>query len=141
MKMIDIRWVKNGKTKKSSLKLVDRVPYNDYPNGTATAELVKVTEKTPEVKVHFCFPNKKGKRCIWDWQNQKSLWENTDWSCYCLVSMIFNKIENDYDYYFNFYNGKCHARINDQELSEMVSTINVIKSDLKNLLTVNNFSK
>ena len=31
MKDIDIRWVENAKTKSSSLTLVDREPWNDYP--------------------------------------------------------------------------------------------------------------
>ena len=42
---IDIRWVKNSKTKGSSFKLVDRVPYNDYPSGTATVELTRIKTK------------------------------------------------------------------------------------------------
>ena len=46
--MIDIRWVENRKTKKSSLNVVPRVSYNDYPAGTATVELIGVTKKTPD---------------------------------------------------------------------------------------------
>ena len=141
MKMIDIRWVKNRKTKNSSLNLVNRVPYNDYPKGTATVDLVGVTQKTPEAKVHFVFPEKKGECPEWDWKGNTVNYKNVNWSFYCLVSMIFNKIENDYDYYFNFYNGKEWARVNDKELADMITIIQIIKKDLNNLLTINNFTK
>jgi hypothetical protein len=141
MKMIDIRWIKNRKTKKSSLKLVNRVPYNDYPEGTATVDLIGVTQKTPEAKIHFVFPEKKGNSPEWDWKGNTVNYKNVNWSFYCLVSMIFNEIENDYDYYFNFYNGKEWARINDKELADMIAAMQVIKKDLNNLLTVNNFTK
>tara|TARA_Y100000310_G_C20414527_1_gene683637 strand:- start:70 stop:495 length:426 start_codon:yes stop_codon:yes gene_type:complete len=141
MKDIDIRWVKNRKTKNSSLNLVNRVPYNDYPEGTATVDLVGVTQKTPEAKIHFVFPEKKGECPEWDWKGNTVNYKNVNWSFYCLVSMIFNKIENDYDYYFNFYNGKEWARVNDKELADMITIIQIIKKDLNNLLTVNNFTK
>ena len=141
MKMIDIRWIKNRKTKKSSLKLVNRVPYNDYPEGTATVDLIGVTQKTPEAKIHFVFPEKKGKCPEWNWKGDTVNYKNVNWSFHCLVSMIFNEIENDYDYYFNFYNGKEWARINDKELADMIAAMQVIKKDLNNLLTVNNFTK
>ena len=141
MKDIDIRWVKNRKTKNSSLNLVNRVPYNDYPKGTATVDLIGVTQKTPEAKIHFVFPEKKGKCPEWNWKGDTVNYKNVNWSFYCLVSMIFNKIENDYDYYFNFYNGKEWARINDKELADMIAAMQVIKKDLNNLLTVNNFTK
>ena len=141
MKDIDIRWVKNRKTKNSSLNLVNRVPYNDYPKGTATVDLVGVTQKTPEAKIHFVFPEKKGECPEWDWKGNTVNYKNVNWSFYCLVSMIFNKIENDYDYYFNFYNGKEWARVNDKELADMITIIQIIKKDLNNLLTVNNFTK
>ena len=141
MKMIDIRWIKNRKTKKSSLKLVNRVPYNDYPEGTATVDLIGVTQKTPEAKIHFVFPEKKGNSPEWDWKGNTVNYKNVNWSFHCLVSMIFNEIENDYDYYFNFYNGKEWARINDKELADMIAAMQVIKKDLNNLLTVNNFTK
>ena len=140
MKMIDIRWVENRKTKKSSLNVVPRVSYNDYPAGTATVELIGVTKKTPEVKVHFVFPEKSGKCPVWDWDSNVANYQDKEWSFRCQVNMIFNEVENDYDYYFNFYNGKDWARINDQELLDMVTVIQVVKKDLKNLLTVNNFS-
>jgi len=141
MKDIDIRWVKNRKTKNSSLNLVNRVPYNDYPKGTATVDLIGVTQKTPEAKIHFVFPEKKGKCPEWNWKGDTVNYKNVNWSFYCLVSMIFNKIENDYDYYFNFYNGKEWARVNDKELADMIAIIQIIKKDLNNLLTVNNFTK
>tara|TARA_Y100000310_G_scaffold100163_1_gene98010 strand:- start:336 stop:761 length:426 start_codon:yes stop_codon:yes gene_type:complete len=141
MKMIDIRWVKNSKTKGSSFKLVDRVPYNDYPSGTATVELTRIKEKTPDAKIHFRFPIKKGKMNVWDWKNQKTATEDVNWDFKCMVDMIFNEVENDYDYYFNFFNGKNNARINDKEIVDMIAVMQVAKKDLNNLLTVNNFSK
>ena len=141
MKMIDIRWLKNSKTKDSSFKLVDRVPYNDYPSGTATVELTRIKEKTPDVKIHFHFPIKDGKRGIWDWGSQKSIEQDVAWGFQCMVNLIFNETEKDYDYYFNFFNGKYHARVNDKEMIDMITAIQVIKKDLNNLLTVNNFTK
>ena len=56
-------------------------------------------------------------------------------------SLGFNKAEKDYDYYFNFFNGKYNARVNDKEMIDMITAIQVIKKDLNNLLTVNNFTK
>lgn len=141
MKNIDIHWVENRKTKKSSLNVVPRALWNDYPAGTATVEVIGVTKKTPEVKVHFVFPEKKGKHPEWDWKGNTVNYVDTNWSFRCQVNMIFNQVENDYDYYFNFYNGKDWARVNDEELVDMIAVIQVIKKDLNNLLTVNNFSK
>ena len=142
MKDIDIRWIKNSKTKKNTtLKLVNRVAYNEYPAGTATVELEKIKEKTPDVKIHFHFPIKYGERYIWDWKNQKSVPEKVAWGFQCMVNLIFNETENDYDYYFNFFNGKWNARVNDKEIVDMITAIQFIKKDLKNFLTVNNFTK
>ena len=142
MKMLDIRWIKNSKTKKNSaLNLVDRIAYNEYPNGTATVELDRIKEKTPDVKIHFHFPSKDGKRYIWDWKRQKTVSEKVVWGFQCMVNLIFNETEKDYDYYFNFFNGKYNARVNDKEMIDMITAIQVIKKDLNNLLTVNNFTK
>tara|TARA_Y100000310_G_C20472382_1_gene710715 strand:+ start:469 stop:891 length:423 start_codon:yes stop_codon:yes gene_type:complete len=140
MKKIDIRWVKNRKTIKSSLKLVDRVSYNDYPNGTATVELIGVTRKTPEARVHFIFSPKKGRSFFWDEKSQKDALQDFGWTLNCLVSMNFNEVENDYNYYFNFPNGK-HCGMNNEEFDCMIAAMQVIKKDLNNLLTVNNFAK
>ena len=132
--MIDIRWIKNRKTKKSSLKLVNRVPYNDYPEGTVTVDLIGVTQKTPEAKIHFVFPEKKGECPEWDWKGNTVNYKNVNWSFYCLASMIFNEAEKDYDYYFNFYNGKEWALMNEREFEIVYSTMKNIKRDLVDLL-------
>ena len=138
--MIDIRWVSNRKTKQSSLNLVGRVPYNEYPAGTATVELIGITKEIPEAKIHFVFPKKSGKRPFWDWSGKTTHYSEIEWSFTCQVDMIFNEVEKDYDYYFNFHHGKNWARINDKEMVDMIVVIQLVKKDLKNLLTVNNFS-
>ena len=137
--MIDIRWIKNRKTLNSGFKLVERENWHNYPCGTATVEMVGVTKKTPEVRVHFYFSPKKGSGMFWDEKAQKDILQDFDWTLYCVAIMTFNEIENDYNYYFNFPNGK-HCGMNSEELLYMIDALQLIKKDLNNLLTLNNFS-
>ena len=51
-------WIKNSRTKNSSLPLTEKAPYNGYPEGTATVELLGMKEKYPEAKIAFVFPSK-----------------------------------------------------------------------------------
>ena len=55
MKDIDVRWVENSKTKKTSLKTISREKYNDYPEGTATVQLENIKSKNSDAKVWFIF--------------------------------------------------------------------------------------
>lgn len=129
MKMIDIRWAKNRKTKKSSLKLVDRAKWNSYPLNTATVDMVGITKKHPELKVTFYFSKKKGKQSLW---NGKI--ENVSWPLAIQANLIHNEIEQDYDYYFNFSHGKGGALMNEREFEIVYSTMKNIKCDLVDLL-------
>ena len=130
MKMIDIRWAKNRKTKKSSLKLVDRAKWNSYPLNTATVDMVGITKKHPELKVTFYFPQKKGKQSLWDGKI-----ENISWPLTLQANLIYNETEQDYDYYFNFPLGKGGALMNEREFEIVYSTMRNIKCDLADLLT------
>ena len=135
MKMIDIRWVKNRKTKKSSLKLVDRIPYNEYPVGTATVELVGIAQKTPEAKVTIIFPFKKGEYASFDYSNDKTVKEILSWNVVIQGSLVYDKVEKDYTYYIHFPNGKWNtALMNEREFEIAYSTMRNIKRDLVNLL-------
>ena len=138
--MIDIRWIKNSKTKKSGLKLVERKSWHDYPSGTATVEIVGVTKKNPEIRVHFYFDSKSDKGMFWDATIKKTTLQDFKWTLNCVATMTFNEFENDYNYYFNFPNGK-NCTMNDKELMQMVETLHTIKRDLKNILTLHNFNE
>ena len=129
MEMIDIRWVKNRKTKKSSLKLVDRAKWNSYPLNTVTVDMVGVTKKHPELKVTFYFPKKKGKQSLWDGKI-----EDVSWPLALQANLVYNKTEQDYDYYFNFPHGKEGALMNEREFEIVYFSMSSIKFDLVNLL-------
>lgn len=143
MKMLDICWVKNSRVKNCrDFKKVDRAPWNEYPVGTATVELVRVRADTPDVKIHFHFPSKQGMAFgLWDDKKQSYAENLVSWSFKCTANLMFNKVENDYDCHFNFFLGKYNTpKVNNKEMIEMVEVIQLVKKDLKNLLTVNNFS-
>ena len=142
MKDIDVRWVKNAKTKDSSFDLVARQAYNDYPDNTATVELIGVRQKFPEAKITFVFPIKSGTYNQWDFQKQKSDRQNIDWKVDVQVNLIYNETNKDYDIYMNFPCGKYNSPLlNSQEFDVFHCAVKQIKSDLSNLLTVNNFTK
>ena len=146
MKNIDIRWVKNAKTKKlypsSSFNLVSREAYNDYPDNTATVELIGVRQKFPEAKITFIFPIKSETYNVWDYQSQKANRQNIGWKVDVQVNLVYNETNKDYDIYMNFPCGKYNSPLlNFQEFDVFYHTIKQIKFDLSNLLTVNNFSK
>ena len=141
MKDIDIRWVKNAKTKGSSFNLVSREAYNDYPDNTATVELLGVRQNFPEAKVTFIFPIKSETYNVWDYQSQKANRQNIDWKINVQVSLMYNETNKDYDIYINFPCGKYNSPLlNSQEFDIFYRAVNQIKSDLNNILTVNNFS-
>ena len=141
MKDIDIRWVENRKTKKSSLNVVPRVSYNDYPAGTATVELLGVRQNFPEAKVTFIFPIKSDTHNVWDFKLQKANRENINWKVDVQVSLMYNETNKDYDIYINFPCGKYNSPLlNSEEFDVFYRAVNQIKSDLNNILTVNNFS-
>ena len=141
MKNIDIRWVKNAKTKGSSFNLVSREAYNDYPDNTATVELLGVRQNFPEAKVTFIFPIKSETYNVWDYQSQKANRQNIDWKINVQVSLMYNETNKDYDIYINFPSGKYNSPLlNSQEFDVFYRAVNQIKSDLNNILTVNNFS-
>ena len=70
MKDIDVRWVENSKTKKTSLKTISREKYNDYPEGTATVQLENIKSKNSDAKVWFIFEGKNDVVTEWDYQKQ-----------------------------------------------------------------------
>ena len=141
MKDIDIRWVKNSKTKDSPFDLVSRQAYNDYPENTATVELLGVRQKFPEAKITFVFPTKSDTYNVWDYQSQKANRQNIDWKINVQVSLMYNETNKDYDIYINFQCGKYNSQLlNSQEFDVFYRAVNQIKSDLNNILTVNNFS-
>ena len=141
MKDIDIRWIENAKTKSSSLTLVDREPWNDYPENTATVELLGVRKKFPEAKVTFIFPIKADTHFYWDYQSQKAIRQNVDWRVDVQVNLMYNEINKDYDIYINFPSGKYNSPLlNFQEFDIFYRAVSQVKSDLNNILTVNNFS-
>ncbi|MBC8410412.1 MAG: hypothetical protein H8E12_17070 [Rhodobacteraceae bacterium] len=141
MKDIDIRWVKNAKTKDSSFDLVVRQAYNDYPHNTATVELIGVRQKFPEAKITFVFPIKSETHNVWDYQSQKAKATSINWSVTVQANMVYNEINKDYDIYINFPSGKYNSPLlNFQEFDVFYHAVNQIKSDLNNLLTANNFS-
>ena len=141
MKDIDIRWVENAKTKGSSFNLVSREAYNDYPDNTATVELLGVRQNFPEAKVTFIFPIKSETYNVWDYQSQKANRQNIDWKINVQVSLMYNETNKDYDIYINFPSGKYNSPLlNSQEFDIFYRAVNQIKSDLNNILTVNNFS-
>jgi len=142
MKDIDIRWVKNTKTKDSSLKLVEREQWNEYSENTATIELLGIRQKFPEAKVTFIFPNKQETYNEWDWQSGKGNAKNISWHTSVQVNMIYNETNKDYDIYMNFPCGKYNSPLlNFQEFDCFYRAVNQIKLDLNNLLTVNSFTK
>ena len=141
MKDIDIRWVKNAKTKGSSFNLVSREAYNDYPDNTATVELLGVRQNFPEAKVTFIFPIKSDTHNVWDFKLQKANRENINWKVDVQVSLMYNETNKDYDIYINFPCGKYNSPLlNSQEFDIFYRAVNQIKSDLNNILTVSNFS-
>ena len=141
MKDTDIRWVENAKTKGSSFNLVSREAYNDYPDNTATVELLGVRQNFPEAKVTFIFPIKSETYNVWDYQSQKANRQNIDWKINVQVSLMYNETNKDYDIYINFPCGKYNSPLlNSQEFDIFYRAVNQIKSDLNNILTVNNFS-
>ena len=141
MKDIDIRWVENAKTKDSSFNLVSREAYNDYPDNTATVELLGVRQNFPEAKVTFIFPIKSDTHNVWDFKLQKANRENINWKVDVQVSLMYNETNKDYDIYINFPCGKYNSPLlNSQEFDIFYRAVNQIKSDLNNILTVNNFS-
>jgi len=142
MKDIDIRWVKNAKTKDSSFVLIARQAYNDYPDNTATVELIGVRQKFPEAKITFVFPIKSETYNQWDFQSQKANRQNIDWKVDVQVNLIYNETNKDYDIYMNFPCGKYNSPLlNFQEFDCFYDAVKRIKTDLNNLLTVNNFTK
>jgi len=142
MKDIDIRWVKNAKTKDSSFDLVARQAYNDYPHNTATVELIGVRQKFPEAKVWFLFPSKQEIYNCWDYDAQKANKAITTWHTNLQVNMIYNETNKDYDIYILFPCGKYNSPLlNFQEFDCFYRAVNQIKLDLNNLLTVNSFTK
>ena len=141
MKDIDIRWVKNAKTKDSSFDLVARQAYNDYPHNTATVELIGVRQKFPEAKITFVFPIKSETYNVWDYQSQKANRQNIDWRVDVQVNLVYNETNKDYDVYINFPCGKYNSPLlNLQEFDCFYDAIKRIKVDLNNLLTTSNFS-
>jgi hypothetical protein len=142
MKDIDIRWVENVKTKSSSLTLIDREPWNDYPENTATVELLGVRKRFPEAKISFIFPKKVDTYNEYNYSTKLSVSNSINWSVRIQVNMTYNTTNKDYDIYINFPSGKYNSPLlNFQEFDIFYRTINQIKSDLNNILTVNNFSK
>lgn len=146
MKNIDIRWVKNAKTKKlypsSSFNLVSREAYNDYPDNTATVELIGVRSSFPEAKITFVFPLKQGTYNEWDFNTQQTNTCNISWRANIQINLLYNAINKDYDVYINFPSGKYNSPLlNFQEFDVFYNVVKQIKFDLSNLLTVNNFSK
>ena len=142
MKDIDIRWVKNAKTKNSSLSLVVREPWNDYPENTATVELLGVRKKFPEVKISFRFSEKADTYNDYNYSTKSITVNSINWSVRVQVNMIYNTTNQDYDIYINFPTGKFNSPLlNSQEFDTFYRAIKQIKFDLSNLLTVNNFSK
>ena len=142
MKDIDIRWVKNTKTKDSSLKLVEREQWNEYSENTATIELLGIRLKFPEAKVTFIFPNKQETYNEWDLQSGKANTKNISRHISVQVNMIYNETNKDYDMYINFPCGKYNSPLlNSREFDVFHCAVKQIKSDLNNLLTVNNFTK
>ena len=54
---------------------------------------------------------------------------------------MYNETNKDYDIYINFPSGKYNSPLlNSQEFDVFYRAVNQIKSDLNNILTVNNFS-
>ena len=142
MKDIDIRWIKNTKTKNSSLKLVARKEWNDYPDGTATVQLEKIKSKNPNAKIWFVFEGKNDTVIEWDYQKQAGVSRSIVWRTTVQVDLIYKENIDDYYMYINFPNGKYNAPLlNSTEFDTFYNTIKQIKFDLSNLLTVNNFSK
>ncbi len=142
MKDIDIRWVENAKTKDSSLSLVSREPWNDYPENTATVELLGVRKRFPEAKVSFRFPKKPDTYNDYNWSTKQTLVDAVNWSVRVQVNMVHNATIKDYDIYMNFPCGKYNSPLlNFQEFDCFYRAVNQIKLDLNNLLTVNSFTK
>jgi hypothetical protein len=142
MKDIDIRWVRNTKTKDSSLKLVEREQWNEYSENTATIELLGIRQKFPEAKITFVFSIKSETYNVWDYQSQKVNRQNIDWKANVQVNLVYNKTNQDYDIYMNFPCGKYNSPLlNFQEFDCFYRAVNQIKLDLNNLLTVNSFTK
>jgi len=146
MKNIDIRWVKNAKTKKlypsSSFNLVSREAYNDYPDNTATVELLGVRKRFPEAKISFIFPKKVDTYNEYNYSTKLSVSNSINWSVRIQVNMTYNTTNKDYDIYINFPSGKYNSPLlNFQEFDVFYNAVKQIKFDLSNLLTVNNFSK
>ena len=141
MKDIDIRWVENAKTKSSSLTLVDREPWNDYPENTATVELLGVRKEFPEAKISFRFTQKPDAYYNYDYSTKSSVLNSVNWSVCVQVNMTYNTVNKDYDIYINLPAGKYNSPLrNSQEFDIFYRAVNQIKSDLNNILTVNNFS-
>ena len=141
MKDIDIRWVENAKTKSSSLTLVDREPWNDYPENTATVELLGVRKEFPEAKISFRFTQKPDAYYNYDYSTKSSVLNSVNWSVCVQVNMTYNTVNKDYDIYINFPSGKYNSPLlNSQEFDIFYRAVNQIKSDLNNILTVSNFS-
>lgn len=141
MKDIDILWVKNAKTKNSSLNLVSRKPWNDYPENTATVELLGVRKKFPEAKVSLIFPQKPDTYNDYNWSTKQTVVNTINWSVRVQVNMVYNVTNKDYDIYINFPSGKQGSPLlNFQEFDCFYDAIKHIKADLNNLLTTNNFS-
>ena len=92
MKDIDVRWVENSKTKKTSLKTISREKYNDYPEGTATVQLENIKSKNSDAKVWFIFEGKNDVVTEWDYQKQARVSRGIVWRTTVQVDLVYKKI-------------------------------------------------
>ena len=134
MKDIDVRWVENSKTKKTSLKTISREKYNDYPEGTATVQLENIKSKNPDAKVWFIFEGKNDTYTEWDYQKQAGVSRSIVWRTTVQVDLVYKENIDDYYMYINFPNGKYNAPLLDgEEFGLLYHTVNKIKNQLKSL--------
>ena len=145
-------WIKNSITKNSSLPLTEKAPYNGYPEGTATVELLGKKEKYPEAKIAFVFPSKPDSYDEWvypishesgcpdmDFKPTKKT-RHCNWQVCMQANLVYNKVASDYDVYIYFPNGKFSSPLlNAREFRDFYVTVNDIKQQLNNLLTSENF--
>lgn len=134
MKGIDVRWVENSKTKKTSLKTVSREKYNDYPQGTATVQLENIKLKNSDARVWFVFKFKNDTFIEWDYQQQMGVPSGITWSTTVQVDLTYKENVDDYYMYINFPTGKYNAPLlNSEEFGLLYHTVNEIKNELKSL--------
>ncbi len=129
-------WIKNSRTKNSSLPLTEKAPYNGYPE----AKIAFVFPSKPDSYDEWVYPINHESGCPdMDFRPTKKT-RHCNWQVCMQANLVYNKVASDYDVYIYFPNGKFSSPLlNAREFRDFYVTINDIKQQLNNLLTSENF--